>query len=175
MFGAREQATHHGLDLRARKRDGVCLGQRLVCKAFGQSLDRANQRTTKVIVGTVRAFLEAAGPSRVIWIALARAEVPFDLVFDGGLGLGHLDTSIIRIEIQSPGPDHFQDPCDFRTGRVREPRTADEFTLAIQTSTHSLVFTSMEPRRPKSGRLKQHHTEAPDNFQNQRPDHPLSP
>jgi cytochrome c553 len=50
--------------------------------------DRANERTTKVVVGTVRTFHEAAGPGRVIWIAHARAEVPFDLVFDGGLHHG---------------------------------------------------------------------------------------
>jgi hypothetical protein len=26
---------------------------------------------------------------------------------------------------------HLQSPCDFRTGRVRDPQTADEFTVAI--------------------------------------------
>ena len=92
LLGTREQTAHHRLDLRARERDGVGLGQRLVGQSLSQSPDRANQCTTKVVVGTVRTLHEAAGPGRVKWIALARAEVPFDLVVDGGLGLCHLGT-----------------------------------------------------------------------------------
>jgi hypothetical protein len=87
LLGTREQAAHYGLDFGARERDGVGLRQRLVCQSLRQSPDRANERAAKVVVGTVRALHEAAGPGRVIWIAHARAEVAFDLVVDSGLGL----------------------------------------------------------------------------------------
>jgi hypothetical protein len=94
----------------AREQNGVGLGQRLVGQSLSQSPDRLDQRTAKVVVGAVRALHEAAGPGRVTWIAHASPEVPFDLVVDGGLGLCHLDTSIIRIEIQLPGVDAFSKP-----------------------------------------------------------------
>jgi hypothetical protein len=115
-----------------------------------------NQRTAKVVVGTVRTFHEAAGPCRVIWIALARADVPFDLAVDGGLGLGHLDTSIIRIEIQLPGMDAFSKPMRLSNWRCSGPGGGRGLFCAF-------VWRRSPGWRSagESGRLKHHHAEAP--------------
>ena len=83
---------HHRFDFRARERDGVGLGQRLVGQSLIQPSDRSDQCSTKVIAGTVRTLQEAAGPGRVQRIAFASEEVSFDLFGDDGLGLCHLGT-----------------------------------------------------------------------------------
>ena len=83
------KAPHHWRDFGARKSNGVGLGQRLVSQSFSQPSDRSNGRPAKVLVGAVCALHEAAGPSRVKWIALAGEEMPFDLVRDGCPGLCH--------------------------------------------------------------------------------------
>src|SRR5277367_6349464 len=54
--GAREQAAHHRLDLRAGGRDGIGVGCRRLGPPLGPSPERTNERTAKIVVRAVRAL-----------------------------------------------------------------------------------------------------------------------
>jgi hypothetical protein len=96
LLGAREQPAHHRPDLRAGERDGVELRQWLMGQSLRPSSDYTHQRGSKVVVGTVCALQEAAGPSRVMRITLSGEEIPVNLAGDGGLALSNIVTDRVN-------------------------------------------------------------------------------